>query len=176
MKDRLLAARLKVGYSQRQLAKAIDISPSSIALFERGARNPSKRTLKVISEVCGVSLNWLLTGEGEMTETSLAEYADPDSTIAILGREYNLTPEAEELIRQFVKLPPDGQSAVVGYVSNVAEGLMSISESRSDSVVALPTAESEREARRSALHSALDSELDSEEEALLETSSASMLA
>ena len=74
MHERLRQARKFAGLTQQQLADKIEIKQQSYQKYEvsvekGGTKMPEK--LQEISEVCGVSLHWLLTGEGLMAVNSL---------------------------------------------------------------------------------------------------------
>lgn len=58
---RLRAARVTVGYSQRELASILDVSWLTVSLWETGKRHPSKRRYRLLSTVLGIDL----AGEGE---------------------------------------------------------------------------------------------------------------
>ncbi|MGI6588602.1 MAG: helix-turn-helix domain-containing protein [Peptococcia bacterium] len=61
----VLPKRLKIirkhrGWTQRQLAKMLNISPSTIALYETGDRNPDPTMLKKLADLLDCSVDWLL--------------------------------------------------------------------------------------------------------------------
>lgn len=58
--ERLKEIRLKRGLTQENFAKQINISPSSISLYERGDREPNLSTLIIIAKVLDVSTDYLL--------------------------------------------------------------------------------------------------------------------
>ena len=60
--------RLKHGYKSKEIAKLVNVSQSAISEYEKGVYEPSIDTLIKLSEIYGVSLNYLLLGE----DTSLA--------------------------------------------------------------------------------------------------------
>ena len=60
--DRITALRKKAGFSQDQLAKQINVCASAIGMYEQGRREPSIKTLVALSQVFGVSLDFLITG------------------------------------------------------------------------------------------------------------------
>lgn len=90
MKDRLKKIREALGYSQAEFTDILelrsDISKQShtISKWESGASKPSAEALEKIARLkindCPVNINWLLTGEGEMTlpEIDQAPAPDPD--------------------------------------------------------------------------------------------------
>lgn len=58
--ERLKEMRIKRGYTQDEFAKILNISTSSISLYENGDREPSLSMLKTISETLNVSSDYLL--------------------------------------------------------------------------------------------------------------------
>lgn len=58
--EKLKAEREKKGVSQPELAKAIGVTQSAIAHFERGRKTPSTATVIDIAKYFGVSLDYLL--------------------------------------------------------------------------------------------------------------------
>lgn len=48
------------GLTQEQLAKAIDVTPSAITMYESGARNPSVKVLIKLSHFFNVSIDKLI--------------------------------------------------------------------------------------------------------------------
>ena len=59
---RIAALRKKLGFSQNQLAEQINVCASTIGMYEQGRREPSVKTLIAISQLFGVSLDYLITG------------------------------------------------------------------------------------------------------------------
>lgn len=60
MADRLKALRMKYGYSQKQVADRIDISPSIVSGYETGERTPSTEVLLSLAYLYNVSTDYLL--------------------------------------------------------------------------------------------------------------------
>jgi transcriptional regulator with XRE-family HTH domain len=58
--ERLKIIRKHRGWTQRQLAKILNISPSTIALYETGDRNPDPTMLKKLADLLDCSVDWLL--------------------------------------------------------------------------------------------------------------------
>lgn len=69
--ERLKEMRIKRGYTQDEFAKMINISPSSISLYENGDREPSISMLKTISETLDVSSDYLLGLSDEKNKDKL---------------------------------------------------------------------------------------------------------
>ncbi len=63
---RLALFRNSLGMNQRVFAASLTISHGTVAFIESDERNPSKSFLIRISDVYGISSDWLLNGHGEM--------------------------------------------------------------------------------------------------------------
>lgn len=64
----MLAKRIKLlrkqkGLTQKQLADLLDISASTVAMYETGRREPDTQTLNKFAELFGVSVDYLLGRE-----------------------------------------------------------------------------------------------------------------
>lgn len=57
--DRLKHLRTDKGWSQQRLAEELDLSKSSINMYERGEREPSFETLESIADIFNVDMNYL---------------------------------------------------------------------------------------------------------------------
>ena len=62
--DRLAAARDKAGMSQKELAKRLGIKLSTLKGWEEDLAEPRANKLQMLSGLLGISLTWLLNGEG----------------------------------------------------------------------------------------------------------------
>ena len=60
---RIASLRQGRGMSQADLAKKLHISPSAVGMYEQGRREPSVDTLIALSQIFGVSLDYLLSGQ-----------------------------------------------------------------------------------------------------------------
>lgn len=61
--DRLKGLRKKAGLTQEEAAKKLDTARTTYSGYERGTSEPDFNTLNKISDIYGVDLNWLITGE-----------------------------------------------------------------------------------------------------------------
>ena len=59
---RIAALRLQAGLSQAELAKRLSVSPSAVGMYEQGRREPSMDRIVALSEIFGVTTDYLLTG------------------------------------------------------------------------------------------------------------------
>jgi transcriptional regulator with XRE-family HTH domain len=62
MGARIAALRREAGMNQAQLARALQVSPSAVGMYEQGRREPSGDTLVALSRIFGVTTDYLLTG------------------------------------------------------------------------------------------------------------------
>ena len=63
--DRVHAAREAAGMSKEQLAKRLGIKKSTLRDWEDDLAEPRANKLQMLSGLLGVSITWLLTGEGD---------------------------------------------------------------------------------------------------------------
>lgn len=57
--ERIRTLRLKSNLTQAELAQKLMVSPSTVAMYERGEREPNFETLTEISHVFGVSISYM---------------------------------------------------------------------------------------------------------------------
>ena len=69
---RLKELRINKGFTQEDLAKKINISPSSISLYERGVREPNLNTLIQLAEILETSTDYLL-GITDIKDSSVGD-------------------------------------------------------------------------------------------------------
>lgn len=63
--DRLAGAREAAGLSQRDLAQRLGVRLKTVAAWEDDAMDPRANRLQMLAGMLGVSIRWLLTGEGD---------------------------------------------------------------------------------------------------------------
>ena len=76
--NRIVFLRKSRGMSQLQLAQALHISASAEGMYEQGRRTPSLESLVAMSQLFGVSLDYLITGSEFSPD---ARHRDPTETI-----------------------------------------------------------------------------------------------
>ncbi|MCV2868186.1 helix-turn-helix domain-containing protein [Defluviimonas sp. WL0002] len=62
--DRLAAAREAQGIRQEEFAQRLGVKLKTVRQWEEDAREPRANRLQMIAGMLGVSIMWLLTGEG----------------------------------------------------------------------------------------------------------------
>ena len=58
--SRLRKARANTGFTQREIAKELNISKSTIASYETGRTEPDIETLGTLADFYNLSVDWLL--------------------------------------------------------------------------------------------------------------------
>lgn len=63
--QKLIEARKKAGYTQRQVAEVLKISKSTIASYETSRTQPDIETLGKLADFYAVSVDWLIGTQGK---------------------------------------------------------------------------------------------------------------
>lgn len=71
MGDRLAAAREQGGMNQAQLAKRLGVKTSTLKNWEYDLSEPRANKLSMMAGLLGVSVGWLLIGEGDGVDAPL---------------------------------------------------------------------------------------------------------
>lgn len=96
---RLRFLRKRSNLTQDQLAKILNVSTSSIGMYERGEREPSFKVLIDIAKYFSVSIDYLLGNnqdENSTIQNPLQSLSDKDEYILHLQQDY---PELFEFLR-----------------------------------------------------------------------------
>lgn len=64
---KLKKARSDTGFSQKEVAKELNIDRSQIASYETGRTQPDIETLGLLADFYNVSLDWLIGTKGKLT-------------------------------------------------------------------------------------------------------------
>ena len=93
--DRLSAAREAAGMTQTDLAKRLGVKLSTLRGWEDDHSEPRANRLSMLSGLLGVSLPWLLTGEGDGVEPPGEANDLPRDVLALLGEVRDLRAEMD---------------------------------------------------------------------------------
>lgn len=74
--DRVVAAREAAGLGQKELAHSLGVGLRTLRGWEEDRAEPRADRLRVLAGMVGVSLSWLLTGEGAGPSGMKGETAD----------------------------------------------------------------------------------------------------
>lgn len=77
--DRLAAARENAGMTKAQLARRLGVKPSTLRGWEQDISEPRANRLSMMAGLMGVSIMWLLTGEGDGLDLSDTTGIDDDA-------------------------------------------------------------------------------------------------
>ncbi len=74
--DRVAGAREAIGIGQPELARRLGIKVKTLRDWENDVAEPRSNKLQMLAGVLGVSIMWLLNGEGEGVDPPLAATGD----------------------------------------------------------------------------------------------------
>jgi len=116
--ERMIQARGKL--SRHALAELLDCPPNTLGNWERGRTFPDRDVLVRIRDVLGISLDWLLTGEGTMrlAESTPVDGAEIDQNTlihVIAGVEHHIE-------RRQLRLKPDEKAVLMTLLYRWARG------------------------------------------------------
>lgn len=97
--------RNKRKLSQRELAKRLNISPSSIAMYETGQRTPDTETLKLLADFFDTTTDYLLERTGDprplpLEESGRAQVQVPERIQAFYKKVEDLSSESLTFLEQ----------------------------------------------------------------------------
>ena len=69
---RIAMLRKQHGLSQQDLARRLEISPSTIGMYEQGRREPACQTIISLADIFQVSVDYLMTGRAQSPKDLLA--------------------------------------------------------------------------------------------------------
>lgn len=82
--DRMTGAREAAGLSQSDLAKRLGVKVKTIRAWENDQSEPRANKLQMLSGMLGMSIKWMLTGEGEGLEGPEQPDTLPEDIAALL--------------------------------------------------------------------------------------------
>lgn len=86
-KDRIKEARKKAGFSQKELAQQLDVSPQLVSFWELGKNAPNERAIYGLMHILGVDANYLY--QDEMAETQKDRISDEELGVIFKIRKLN---------------------------------------------------------------------------------------
>jgi transcriptional regulator with XRE-family HTH domain len=113
IEQRVLQIRKSLNLSQADFAKRIGLKQGVISAIEVGRTSLTEQNLKIISLVFGIREEWLRNGTGDMFEN------ERDIIIKeIVDLLQKLTPEARQLVLEYVHLVVSQQQTLMGNASS----------------------------------------------------------
>ena len=97
--SRLKAIRKALGLTQKEFSDKLDMSYGFYIQLERGAKNVTDRTIKLICDQCGVNEKWLRGGGGRMFVDAQRDAFDQ------FAAAFNLNDEQRTRIADIIRFP-----------------------------------------------------------------------
>lgn len=105
--ERIKQSRHQQGFSQRELAKLLKISFQTVQAWESGRAQPKGSRTPEVARILCVSVEWLLTGLGNVQPAPVK----PET----------LTMEEIAMLEQFRSLPPEKRKVIKSVAHAMAE-------------------------------------------------------
>jgi len=90
--EKLIHLRKEKGLTQLELAEAVKVSRQAVSKWESGGGTPSTENLKGLSELYGVSVDYLLSEEEREPKNDNASKDKPESSPALVWEERRRVP------------------------------------------------------------------------------------
>ncbi len=108
IKNRIKKLRKENDLSQRALAKKLNLSPSTIAMYETGDRKPDSDTLQKIANYFNVSVDYLLGNTDERSPAHKIKQAlSNDPALLKFWDELKEREDLQLMFKQTKDLPPE---------------------------------------------------------------------
>ena len=118
--ERIKAARINIGMTQKELAEKLGIPYQSIGQWERDQRNPKVDTLQRLADVLGVSVPYLM-GWNQVDKYFCGREASDDTVQKIANNIQMHHSTRAELNLAFDKLNDKGQQVAVERVKELSK-------------------------------------------------------
>lgn len=109
IKDRIIELRLSKNLTQSELAKQLDMSASSIGMYEQGRRKPSFEQLEKIADFFNVDMDYLIGRNNIKNKYLLSKTSETNTDSVLEKEEESINKEQESLnkISDFLKKNSD---------------------------------------------------------------------
>lgn len=101
--DRLTAAREAADMTGEDLATRLGVKVTTLAAWEQDVKEPRANRLQMLAGMLGVSLSWLLTGQGDGLPPPEAENPTDADLLSLLGElralRFTIAESADRLAR-----------------------------------------------------------------------------
>jgi transcriptional regulator with XRE-family HTH domain len=102
--DRMTGAREAAGLSQAELAKRLGVKVKTIRAWENDRSEPRANRLQMLAGIMGVSIMWLLNGEGDGLDGPVTHQEIPEDLAQILSDMRTLRVEQARLAEKTARL------------------------------------------------------------------------
>ena len=115
--ERLKYIRKTLNLTQKNFAKEIGLSQTSLGMIEVGDRKVQDRHIKTICSLFNVNENWFRTGNGEMF------IKVEDSIFKQLSEKYNLNEKDLSFIKHYLNMNPQNRQYLLNMILNIADAI-----------------------------------------------------
>jgi len=112
--DRLAGAREAAGLDQKALAAKLGVKTAVIIGWENDLKEPRANRLQMLAGILGVSISWLLTGEGEGIEAPLEGDVLSEDILELLAELRGLRGEIAQSGEKLARLEKRLRAALKG--------------------------------------------------------------
>ena len=114
--ERLRQARLQAGYSQQNVADALNVNRATYTYYETGKTTPSISVLKLLAKIYNVSLMELLMDESEAGQLRDSSRSDSFDHIKYI---YDLSADERLLVGIFRSATPEEQEEILQSANDI---------------------------------------------------------
>ncbi|MGF7431057.1 helix-turn-helix transcriptional regulator [Thermoanaerobacterium thermosaccharolyticum] len=120
--ERLSQLRKEKGLTQEELAKALNMTRSSLSLYEIGKRDPDTDTLKKIADFFNVSTDYLL-GQTDIRNQAdeITQAVEDDPELAEFWNDLKQREDLKLLFKQTKKLSPKAIKQVMRIIKAIED-------------------------------------------------------
>ncbi len=124
---RIRSLRRQTNLTQEAFAPTINVSRGYLAKLEADIREPSRKLIRFIAEKYGVTIEWLMTGQGNGGSPDLSQLPGPSTTEILRQRLAEAEQQMVEVKALLATVSADGSDprlqAMVGQLARIyAEG------------------------------------------------------
>ena len=141
--ERLKLIRKESGLNQTEFGARINLSQTTIGLYESDNRVITDRALSQICSAFNINEEWLKTGEGEMRR----------ATSPLFLRDSSLDATDREIIESYIRMTPTQRQFIKDWIQRIADTMGTAEEKERADAAAI----------RTEAHRLLDEQLDAEE-------------
>ena len=141
--ERLKLIRKESGLNQTEFGARINLSQTTIGLYESDNRVITDRALSQICSAFNINEEWLKTGEGEMRR----------ATSPLFLRDSSLDATDREIIESYIRMTPTQRQFIKDWIRRIADTMSAAEEKERADAAAI----------RTEAHRLLDEQLDAEE-------------
>lgn len=121
-KDRLKECRGRKEISQRELASVLNLSPSTIAMYETGQREPDAETLSKIADFFGVSIDYLIGRTDTPTPADkIADSLSDDPELLEFWDELREREDLKLLFKQTKEMSPEDVKKIIRIIKAIED-------------------------------------------------------